>query len=127
MRHLRNGRGVTLLELLLAMFFLAVALVGLAASFPYAMSGVVDGGYQTAATLLAQQCIEVAKSMPYDRLPIDLVPACPAAPTNYPGFTRSVVVTAGSPSATTTTINVLVTFRDRQGVNQTRLVTLLSE
>lgn len=127
MRHLRNGRGVTLLELLLAMFFLSIALVGLAASYPYAMSGVADGGFQTAATLLAQQCIELAKSMPYERLQFDLAPACPAAPTGYPAFTRTVTVSPGSPTATTTTIDILVTFHARSGINQTRVVTLLSE
>jgi Tfp pilus assembly protein PilV len=127
MRHLRTARGVTLLELLLAMFFLAVALVGLAASFPYAMTGVTAGGFQTAATLLAQQCLDLAKSMPYDRLPLDLAGSCTANPDGYPGFTRAVTVSAGSPTATTTVVDVVVSFHDNQGTNETRVVTLLAQ
>jgi hypothetical protein len=127
MRHLRTARGVTLLELLLAMFFLAVALVGLAASFPYAMTGVTAGGFQTAATLLAQQCLDLAKSMPYDRLPFDLAGSCTSNPDGYPGFTRAVAVSPGSPTATTTTVDVRVSFHDNQGTNETRVVTLLAQ
>ena len=64
MRHF-NQRGVTLLELLVAMMLLATALVGLAASFPLLMQTTtittqVDfqgttGGLQTViATILSQ-------------------------------------------------------------------------
>ena len=64
MRRLGQA-GVTLLELLVAMVLLAVALVGLAASFPYAMYGVTAGGYQTTATLLGQQVVDQAKATRY--------------------------------------------------------------
>jgi prepilin-type N-terminal cleavage/methylation domain-containing protein len=120
-------RGVTLVELLMAMMLLGTALMGLAASFPYAMSGVVAGGFQTAATLLAQECIEVAKSMPYDRLPPDLPANCPAAPPGFPGMTRSVAIATGTPTVTTTTVTVTVNFNDRQGVNTTVLATVFSQ
>src|SRR3990172_2567094 len=114
MTHL-NERGVTLVELLVAMMLLAIALAGLAASYPLAMQAVTGGGYQTAATLLAQQCIELAKNMPYDRLPVDLVPNCPTSPTGYSAYTRTVTVTAASPTATSTTVDVLVTYGGAQG------------
>jgi prepilin-type N-terminal cleavage/methylation domain-containing protein len=120
-------RGVTLVELLMAMMLLGTALMGLAASFPYAMSGVVAGGFQTMATLLAQECIEVAKSMPYDRLPPDLPASCPASPTGFSGMTRSVTIATGAPTATTTTVTVTVNFNDRQGVNTTVLATVFSQ
>jgi prepilin-type N-terminal cleavage/methylation domain-containing protein len=68
MTHL-NERGVTLVELLVAIMLLAIALAGLASSYPLAMQAVTGGGYQTAATLLAQQCIELAKSMPATGFP----------------------------------------------------------
>ena len=122
-----NERGVTLVELLVAIMLLAIALTGLASSYPLAMQAVAGGGYQTAATLLAQQCIELAKTMPYDRLPIDLVSACPASPPGYAGFTRAVTVTAANPTPTSTTVTVLVTFQSTQGQTQTSLVTLLSQ
>jgi len=126
MTHL-NERGVTLVELLVAMMLLAIALAGLAASYPLAMQAVTGGGYQTAATLLAQQCIELAKSMPYDRLPIDLAPSCPSNPPDYAAYTRTVTVSAASPTATSTTVDVLVTYQGTQGQVQTNIVTVLSQ
>jgi prepilin-type N-terminal cleavage/methylation domain-containing protein len=126
MRH-GNERGVTLVELLVAIMLLAIALTGLASSYPLAMQAVAGGGYQTAATLLAQQCIEIAKALPYDRLPIDLTASCPANPPGYAAFTRTVTVTATSPTPTSTTVNVLVTFQSTQGQTQTSLVTVLSQ
>src|SRR5574341_2663494 len=122
MRRL-DERGVTLIELLVAVMLLAIALAGLASSYPLAMQAVTGGGYQTAATLLGQQCIEMAKSMPYDRLPIDLVPNCPSSLPDYAAYTRTVTVSAASPTATSTTVDVLVTYQSTQGQVQTNIVT----
>jgi len=122
-----NERGVTLVELMVAMMLLAIALTGLASSYPLAMQAVTGGGFQTTATLLAQQCIELAKSMPYDRLPLDLAGNCPASPSGYPGFTRSVAVATASPTATTTTVTVTVNFRSTQGQVQTSVATILAQ
>lgn len=122
-----DQRGVTLVELLVAMMLLATALVGLAASYPLLMQAVTLGGFQTTATLLAQQCVEIAKSMPYDRLPLDLVPNCPASPTGYPAFTRNVTVTTASPTAQTTTVTVRVDFQGTQGTIPTIVATILSQ
>ena len=58
-RH--DQRGVTMVELMVAMVLMAVALLALAASSPYALYGVVASGFQTTATLLAQEAIERAK------------------------------------------------------------------
>jgi len=124
---IRDTRGVTLIELLVTGMLLAIALTGLAASFPLAMQAVTGGGYQTAGTLLAQQCIELAKSMPYDRLTIDLVPNCPANPVGYAGFTRAVTVAPTVPTPTTTTVTVVVTYNSAQGQVQTALTTMLAQ
>ncbi len=126
MRYL-NERGVTLVELMVAMMLLAIALTGLASSYPLAMQAVTGGGFQTTATLLAQQCIELAKTMPYDRLPLDLAPNCPANPTGYPGFTRSVQVTTATPTAATTTVTVTVNFQSTQGQIDTAVATILAQ
>ena len=129
-----NQRGVTMIELLLAMLLLAVALVGLAASFPLAMVGVATGGYQTTATLLAQQCIDIAKSMAYDsfgytQIPAQLPVACPdGAVTGYGGFTRTTTIQVGTPTAQTTTITVVVNFSGGGGgINDTTVSTLLAQ
>jgi prepilin-type N-terminal cleavage/methylation domain-containing protein len=122
-----NQRGITLIELLVSMMLLGTALVGLAASYPLAMQAVTLGGFQTTATLLAQQCVEIAKSMPYDRLPLDLPGACPPSPTGYPSFTRSITVTPASPTPTTTTITAQVNFQGTSGGLETKVATILSQ
>ena len=61
----RDQRGVSMVELMVAMILMGVALLALAASFPYAMYGVVASGFQTTATLLAQEAIERAKAADY--------------------------------------------------------------
>jgi len=124
---IRDERGVTLIELMVTAMLLVIALTGLAASYPLAMQAVTGGGYQTAGTLLAQQCIELAKSMPYDRLPIDLIPNCPANPAGFGSFTRTVTVAPATPTATTTTVTILVTYNSTQGQVQTSLVTILAQ
>jgi len=123
----RGARGVTLIELMVTAMLLVIALTGLAASFPFAMQAVTGGGYQTASTLLAQQCIELAKSMPYSRLAIDLVPNCPANAPGFDSYTRTVTVTTASPTDTTTTVTVQVTYTSVQGQVQTSLTTMLAE
>ena len=47
------------------MILMAIALLALAASIPYAPYGVVASGFQTTATLLAQEAIERAKAADY--------------------------------------------------------------
>jgi prepilin-type N-terminal cleavage/methylation domain-containing protein len=125
-----NERGVTLVELMVAMMLLAVALAGLAASYPLAMQAVTAGGLKTTATLLAQQCIELAKSLPYDSLPGGLASSCPARPPGYPGFARSVTVTPATPTPTTTTVAVAVAAPGAAadpGPIQTTVTTVLAQ
>jgi prepilin-type N-terminal cleavage/methylation domain-containing protein len=124
MAHL-DQRGVTMVELMVAMLLLATALLGLAASFPYAMYGVIAGGFQTTASLLAQQAIEKAKATDYatlNTMDIDgytgtLPTSCGDAdfrtvtePISYAGFSRCVAVQPGVPTGTTTTVTVIVRF-----------------
>jgi prepilin-type N-terminal cleavage/methylation domain-containing protein len=121
-----DERGLTLLELMVAMLLLAIALIGLAASFPLAMYGVTTGGFQTTATLLAQEGMEVAKATPYDSLPaLDTGGFVQVA--GFPGFTRRITVAAGTPTATTTTVTVVVRFTGTAGANDTTVATIVSQ
>ena len=119
----RDQRGVTKVELMVAMILMGIALLALAASFPYAMYGVVASGFQTTATLLAQEAIERAKaadygsiaSLSFDGSSGTLPTDCNSTGnfrtvTTYSGFTRCVAVQPGVPSSTTTTITVAVEF-----------------
>jgi type II secretory pathway pseudopilin PulG len=116
-------RGITMVELMVAMLLMAVALLGLAASFPYALYGVVVSGFQTTATLLAQEALERAKATDYGNLaslsfdgssgplPGDCNGSGSLRPVAaFSGFARCVAVQVGTPSATTTTITAVVEF-----------------
>jgi prepilin-type N-terminal cleavage/methylation domain-containing protein len=118
-----DQRGVTMVELLVAMVLMAVALLVLAASVPYALYGVVVGGSQATATFLAQGAVERARSADYERiaalsfdgstgtLPADCAAGAPfrAVPA-FPGFTRCVAVEIAAPTPATTTITAVVEF-----------------
>ena len=119
----RDQRGVTLVELMVAMVLMAIALLALAASVPYSLYGVVASGFQTTATLLAQEAIERAKAADYasiSSLSVDgstggLPADCNGASSfqqvsGFSGFTRCVAVQTGVPTSTTTTITVVVNF-----------------
>lgn len=112
-----DQRGVTLVELMVAMMLLTVALIVLAASFPYAMQGVVAGGYLTTATLLAQESIDDARARTYDSLCSVDTGGSFSSVTGYDGFSRQITASPlaspcpGNPSGgTVTTVTVVVRF-----------------
>jgi prepilin-type N-terminal cleavage/methylation domain-containing protein len=119
----RNERGVTLIELMVAMMLLTVAFIALAASFPYAMFGVVAGGFQTTATLLSQQSIDRARNTLYTALPSLSTPSGTSScgggtgtfvsVAGYDGFKRCVDVQTGT---STTTVTVVTRFTGVGGV-----------
>jgi Tfp pilus assembly protein PilV len=110
-----------MVELMVAMVLMAIALLALAASIPYAMYGVVASGFQTTATLLAQEAIERAKAADYGAISsLTFDGSSGALPTSctsgfrsvsgFEGFTRCVAVQVGTPTALTTTITAVVEF-----------------
>ena len=121
MRRL-DQRGATMVELMVAMILLTIALVALAASIPYAMYGVVASGFQTTATLLAQEAIERAKaadygsiaSLQFDGSAVQST-ACTSGDlhtvTAFGGFGRCVQVEVGQPTTTTTRITAVVEYQ----------------
>lgn len=118
-----DQRGITMVELMVAMVLMAIALLALAASFPYALYGVMLGGFQTTATFLAQEAIERTRaaeygsiaSLAFDGSSGTLPSDCSSSSSlrTVPGlssFLRCVSVQIGVPSATTTTITAVVQF-----------------
>jgi prepilin-type N-terminal cleavage/methylation domain-containing protein len=121
MRRL-DQKGLTMVELMVAMILLTIALVALAASIPYAMYGVVASGFQTTATLLAQEAIEHAKATDYGSIAsltfdgnVVQNGACTAGDLHtvaaFQGFGRCVQVEPGQPTTTTTRITVVVEYQ----------------
>jgi Tfp pilus assembly protein PilV len=112
-----------MVELMVAMILLAIALLALAASVPYAMYGVVASGFQTTATLLAQEAIERAKAADYASIAsLSFDGSSGTLPTDcsgsgnlrtvaaFAGFSRCVAVQPGTPTSTTTTVTAVVEF-----------------
>ena len=120
----RDQQGVSMVELMVAMVLLGMSLLGLSASLQYAMYGVVASGFQTAATLLAQEAIERAKAADYGSITsLSFDGSSGTLPTDCtgsgnlrtvsasPGFSRCVAVQPGTPTATTTTdVTAVVEF-----------------
>jgi type II secretory pathway pseudopilin PulG len=111
-----------MVELMVAMTLMTIALVALAASFPYALYGVMIGGLQTTATFLAQEAIERVRGADYEALASVDFDGSSARPDDcggtfnlrpvpgFSGFRRCVSVRAGAPSTATTTITAVVEF-----------------
>ena len=57
-----NQRGMTLVEVLIAVFIITIGLVAIGAGFQIATSGVAAGQQQTTATFLAEQRLEDIKA-----------------------------------------------------------------
>lgn len=60
---MRNERGFTLGEVLVAVLVLSIGLVGIATGFQYATSGVETGKGETTAAFLAEQRLERLKAL----------------------------------------------------------------
>src|SRR5262245_66558321 len=87
MRRLGDQAGMTLAEVLLAVTFLAMALVALLSMLTHGSVSVVAGGGQSKATAYARQMMEQLKNQPFV--------AGPSTGTDSPeaGITRSWTIT----------------------------------
>jgi Tfp pilus assembly protein PilV len=93
MRVFRSAAGLTLLEVLLSVFLLAVALIALAGAFPPAYFAVHSGRHFTTAAALDQEVIEGAKRLSFLAVTgANLVALYPASPPAYPAYTRQIQV-----------------------------------
>ncbi len=94
MRPIRDASGFTLIELVFAMFLLALGLMGLATAFPAGSIAVTEGRQFTTAITVAQDAVERLKLLSYANIPVgsnissNSIFAAPP-----PGYTRVVEVT----------------------------------
>ncbi len=68
-RYFLDQRGMTLVEILVAVAVLMVALVGLASGIPIASYGIQEGSQLTTATFLANQRLEQVKAAAWPSTP----------------------------------------------------------
>ncbi|MBI4609174.1 MAG: prepilin-type N-terminal cleavage/methylation domain-containing protein [Candidatus Rokubacteria bacterium] len=138
-----DERGLTLVEVLVAIVILVVGLLGLAgtlavqgggaaAAVSAGHAGITRGYYVSTATMLAQQRLEAVKRLQYwvgppagDEYGSDPTPTgFPDEPAGtipgYPNFIRQVRVQTGVPAANMKTVTVTVGFNlpTQMGINR---------
>lgn len=94
---LRDDRGITLAEILVATMIMSIGLVGLAVVIPLAGYGVNEGNSLSTATFLAEQRLEEVRNAAWTTTPsasdcLGISPSASAAPVstaNAPGCTRA--------------------------------------
>ena len=114
MSELRNHKGFTLVEIMIAIFILVIALLGLISVTVMVIKGNSFSKTMTTATTLAKDKMEELKNTGYGSLASD-------TDTVESIYTRTLIVTPDSPAANMKTIEVKVEW-DWQGA--TRNVTL---
>lgn len=82
-RTLQGSKGMTLVEILLAIAFLSVALVALVSTISIAYVNVASGGTQSKVTAYARQQVEMLKNQPFNPGPVS------GSDTPEVGMTRS--------------------------------------
>lgn len=90
-----NEHGMTLAEILVAVFIIGVGLVGLLVVVPVAAVGVQEGSQMSLATFLAQQRLEQARNAEWTSTKdcLGVSPSPTAAPTPSSGACDTVAVT----------------------------------
>jgi prepilin-type N-terminal cleavage/methylation domain-containing protein len=101
-RRLTDERGLTLAEILVALFVLGIGLVGIAVVVPVSSYGVQEGNQLSTATFLAEQMIERTRSVAWTTIPA----------------TDCLGLSAGDAAPTTTTCGAgtVTTFPDEPSV-----------
>lgn len=141
-----DERGLTLVEVLVAIALLTVGLLGLASAVAVQGGGVVGavstgqaaitrGYYVSAATMLAQQRMEALKQLRFwvgppagdefgsDPIPVGFADEPAGSIPGFPGFSRQARVQTGVPAANLKTVTVTVSFAlpTATGTNQEAL------
>ncbi len=116
----RNGKGFTVVEVLIAAAILLVALLAVAGTLPTSSTNVDEGGRISNAVALAQQTLEAIKN----NTPANFG-SCPGTvPANV---TCSVTLTGGLSPNRLATFTVTVTWSNSQRSGNVRLVSALAE
>lgn len=119
-RSPRDTRGVTLLEVVIASFLVAVVTLGMAEFFARGRGAFDQEERKRVATLLAQEALESAVATPYD-----LIAGSASGRTiANVSYTIAVTVQNNAPEPNMKTVRSAVTWQARPGV--TRSVSLLT-
>lgn len=117
---MRNARGFSAIEVLVALTITAVALLAIIGMFPSAYSNVDRSGDDTVALTLAQQRIELLKNQPY----ASVAAATESSIPGYAGYTRTTTIGVDTPISGIKQVTVQV---DSPEGRRVQLVTLITK
>jgi len=120
MNKIANSSGFTLIEIMIAMFVLAVGLLGAAGVATTVINGNALSKKITTATTLAQDKMEELKGTDYASIATD-------SDTQESIYTRTWTVTSDSPAADIKTIEVKVEFQWKGTTHNVTLKTMVAQ
>ena len=119
-----NGKGFTVVEVLIAAAILLVALLAVADMLPTSSTNVDEGGRISTAVALAQQTLEVVKNSGFP----PVAGNCPGTvPTSFTCSLAVSVIEGAIPNNRLATITVTTTWRNSQRSGTVSLVTRIAE
>lgn len=108
----KSERGMTLVELMVAIVMIAVGILALATLFPLGRGRVTRSGNDSKAYAYAQDGLEKAKNWSYDNLSSQSLPVSGPDSLQY---VRSLAVTRDVPETGLSTVAVQVDYQDSKG------------
>ncbi len=116
----KNRKGMTLVEVLVANVLIAVGIMSLATLFPLARGRVTRSGNDAKAYALVQDGLERVRNWDYDSVYTRSLPVSGSDSTQY---TRTLEVSANTPTAGISAAAVQVTFNDAKGPRTVKVAT----
>ncbi|MBW2558493.1 MAG: prepilin-type N-terminal cleavage/methylation domain-containing protein [Deltaproteobacteria bacterium] len=129
MNKIANSSGFTLIEIMIAMFVLAVGLLGAAGVATTVINGNAFSNKITTATTLAQDKMEEISNLGYSGTPSSDTTTTEDynSITSYPTYKRVTGVVVNSPAAGMKTIEVVVAFPWKGSPHNATLKTIVAE
>ncbi len=124
MRKATPERGMTMVELMVAIVVIAIGILALATLFPLGRGRVTRSGNDAKAYAYAEDGLEKAKNWTYDNLASQALPISGADSLQY---TRTLAVSRDNPEPGLTTAAVSVTYPDPKGPRTVTLFTYFSK
>lgn len=123
-----NSNGFTLIEIMIAIFILTVALLGMAAVTVSVINGNAFSKEITTATTLAQDKMEEIKNLGYSGTPSSDTTTTEdyKSITDYPTYKRDTEIDAASPGANMKTITVTVSWKRGSTTHNVILKTIVA-
>lgn len=121
---MRDAKGFSLIEVLLATAIIAVAFLAIASMFPTAYQNVDWGGEQTTAAALAEQRLEWLMNQSYTSAPLTAGTTTENLNGNYLGYTRTTRIQDDTPMIGVKDVRVTVVMPTGRNV---QLVTVIAQ